>query len=66
MDSYRFGGYNLPMLTLDETGPAYVVASPRNYVVEEIFESWTVLAVWYASAVPSDRSPSVGTCPCLL
>ena len=31
-DQYRFGGYDLPMLQLDETGPAYYyIARPHPY-----------------------------------
>lgn len=28
---YRFSGYQLPLLQMDETGPAYVVLDPHPY-----------------------------------
>jgi hypothetical protein len=30
-NNYRFGGYQLPLLTLDATGPAYYKVSPHPY-----------------------------------
>jgi len=30
-NQYRFSGYQLPLIQLDETGPAYVVLPPHPY-----------------------------------
>jgi len=30
-DQYRFEGYQLPKIQLDETGPSYVVLNPHPY-----------------------------------
>lgn len=36
---YRFSGYQLPMIQLDETGPAYVILGPHPYYYDQP-EEW--------------------------
>ena len=38
---YRFSGYQLPMIQLDETGPAYVILPPHPYFTHPQPEFWT-------------------------
>lgn len=33
--AYRFSGYNLPMIQLDETGPSYVVVGVHPYYINQ-------------------------------
>jgi len=33
--AYRFSGYNLPMLQLDSTGPAYPIVEPHPYLRDQ-------------------------------
>jgi hypothetical protein len=33
--NYRFSGYQLPMLQLDETGPAYACVEPHPYLYNQ-------------------------------
>ena len=37
---YRFSGYTLPMITLDETGPSYVVLPPHPDFCRPAPHSW--------------------------
>jgi hypothetical protein len=39
-DQYRFSGYDFNLLTLDETGPTYIVVQQNEFTVKPTFEFW--------------------------
>jgi len=47
---YRFGGYQLPMIQLDETGPAYYVIDPHPYYFNQPL-------FWQKAAYRGDQLP---------
>jgi hypothetical protein len=45
-DRLRFSGYQLNLITLDETGPAYAVAEPHPMIVRPEPEWWAVTGMY--------------------
>ena len=49
-DQYRFSGYQLPKVSLDETGPSYYVVAPHPYFYNQP-EEWTKPAYQYGHPI---------------
>ena len=43
---YRFSGYQLNLVPLDETGPAYVIMNPHPEFSRRRIRTWERLGVW--------------------
>ena len=50
-DQYRFSGYTLDLITMDETGPSYAVARPHPYYYNQP-------AYWQKNAYKGDTFAS--------
>ena len=66
--NYRFSGYKFRLLTLDETGPSYILDSPNNFVVELSPYSDTSMAMSYGAPMvgPGSGIDVATGCPNLL
>lgn len=53
-DKYRFSGYQLPKICLDETGPAYIQLPPHPYF-SKTQPLWTTRQDTWKIEIPSKK-----------
>ena len=52
-NAYRFGGYQLPMIQLDESGPSYILISPTLDSLQPLSGTWVSRALSYGPSGPN-------------
>ena len=52
-DLYRFSGYQFEKVTLDGTGPSYIIANPHPDLLHRRIRLWERIGLWPRRNLPS-------------